>query len=134
MRVMLPVVLGATVLAGAAAAAKPPLSEVPEIENKLFAAAVGWEISEICDDIAARKLKALNEAWALKARANELGYSNDEIRAYMKSKTQKKRMRAKGEAYLKSQGAIYGQPETFCAVGRAEIAKKSAIGALLRAK
>ena len=134
MRVMLPVVLGATVLAGAAAAAKPPLSEVPEIENKLFAAAVGWEISEICDDIAARTLKALNEAWALKARANELGYSNDEIRAYMKSKTQKKRMRAKGEAYLKSQGAIYGQPETFCAVGRAEIAKKSAIGALLRAK
>lgn len=134
MRVMLPVVLGATVLAGAAAAAKPPLNEVPEIENKLFAAAVGWEISEICDDIAARKLKALNEAWALKARANELGYSNDEIRAYMKSKTQKKRMRAKGEAYLKSQGAIYGQPETFCAVGRAEIAKKSAIGALLRAK
>ena len=134
MRVMLPVVLGATVLAGAAAAAKPPLSEVAEIENKLFAAAVGWEISEICDDIAARKLKALNEAWALKARANELGYSNDEIRAHMKSKEQKKRMRAKGEAYLKSQGAIYGQPETFCAVGRAEIEKKSAIGALLRAK
>lgn len=134
MRVMLPVVLGVSVFAGAAAAAKPPLSEVAEVENKLFAAAVGWEISEICDDIAPRKLKALGEAWELKARANELGYSNAEIKEYVESKAQKKRMRAKGEAYLTSQGAIYGQPETFCAVGRAEIAKKSAIGALLRAK
>ena len=62
MRVMLPVVLGASVFAGVAAAAKPPLSEVAEIENKLFAAAVGWEISELCDDIAARRLKAIGEA------------------------------------------------------------------------
>ena len=134
MRIKLPALLGASLLAGAAAAAQPPLSEVKEIEDTLFAAAVGWEISEICDEISARKMKALGEAWDLKARANELGYSNAEIKDYVESKEQKKRMRAKGEAYLKSQGAIYGQPETFCVVGRAEIAKKSAIGALLRAK
>ncbi|WP_299350063.1 DUF5333 domain-containing protein [uncultured Shimia sp.] len=134
MRVMMPIVLAATVFAGAAAAAKPPLSEVAEVEDKLLAAAVGWEISEVCEEISARKLKALGEAWELKARANELGYSNAEIKEHVESKAQKKRMRAKGEAYLKSQGAIYGQPETFCAVGRAEIAKNSAIGALLRAK
>lgn len=132
MRVMLPVVLGMTVLAGEAAA-KPPMSEVPEIENKIFAAAVGHEISEICDSISARKLKALSEAWTLKSKANKLGYSDAEIKAHVESRTEKDRMRAKGEAWLKEQGAVYGQPETFCTVGRAEIAKNSAIGALLRA-
>jgi len=133
MRVMLPVVLGVSVLAGAAAA-KPPLREVAEIENVIFSAAVGKEISDICDSISARKLKALGKAWTLRSRANELGYTDAEIKEYVESKAEKARMRAKGEAYLKAQGAIYGQPETFCAVGRAEIAKNSAIGALLRAK
>ena len=133
MRIMLPVVLGVSVLAGAAAA-KPPLRDVAEIENVIFAAAVGKEISDICDDISARKLKALGKAWNLRSRANELGYTDAEIKEYVEAKPEKARMRAKGEAYLKSKGAIYGQPETFCTVGRAEIAKNSAIGALLRAK
>jgi len=43
-------------------------------------------------------------------------------------------MRAKGEAYLKANGVDRKKPETFCALGRNEIAKKSLIGALLRAK
>lgn len=133
MRVMFSALLGVSVLAGAAQA-KQPMSEVPEIENKLFAAAVGFEISEICDSISPRKFKALREALKLKSHANKLGYSDAEIKEYVESKAQKKRMRAKGEAYLRSKGAVYGQPETFCAVGRAEIAKNSAIGALLRAK
>jgi uncharacterized membrane protein len=110
------------------------MSDVPEIENVLYAAAVAYEISEICDAISARRMKALGDAWKLRSIANDLGYSDSEIKEYIESDAQKARMRAKGEAYLKSKGAIYGQPETFCAVGRAEIAKSSAIGALLRAK
>ncbi|SHJ66231.1 hypothetical protein SAMN05444000_11182 [Shimia gijangensis] len=133
MRIMLPVVLGVSVLAGAAAA-KPPLSQVAEIEDVLFSAAVGFEISNKCDSISPRKLKALSRAWKLRSRANALGYTDAEIKEYVESKAEKARMRAKGEAYLKAHGAIYGLPETFCAVGRAEIAKNSAIGALLRAK
>lgn len=133
MRIMLPVVLGVSVLAGAAAA-KPPLRDVAEIDDVIFSAAVGHEISEICDSISARKIKALGKAWKLRSRANELGYTDAEIKEYVESKAEKARIRAKGEAYLTAQGAIYGQPETFCAVGRAEIAKNSAIGALLRAK
>ena len=117
-----------------AAQDKPSMRDVPEIENKLFAAAVGHEISEICPTISARRMKALGQAWQLRSRANELGYSDAEIREYVESDAEKARMRAKGEAWLKANGAVYGQPETFCAVGRAEIEKKSAIGALLRAK
>ncbi|MEQ9693639.1 DUF5333 domain-containing protein [Shimia sp. SDUM112013] len=125
----------AVVLAGPVLADdKPPMSDVPQIENVLYAAAVAYEISEICDSISARRMKAIGDAWRLRSVANDLGYTDGEIKAYVESDAQKARMRAKGEAYLKSKGAIYGQPETFCAVGRAEIAKNSAIGALLRAK
>ena len=118
----------------AAAQDKPSLRDVPEIENVIFAAAIGYEISEICPTISARRLKAIGRAWQLRSRANALGYSDSEIKAYVESDVEKARMRAKGEAYLKSKGAVYGQPETFCVVGRAEIEKNSAVGALLRAK
>jgi hypothetical protein len=118
----------------AAAQTKPPLSDVPEVENRLFTAAIAHEVSENCDSLSARRMKAIGMAWQLRARANDLGYSDAEIRAHVESDDQKARMRAKGEAYLKQNGVSYGDPETFCVFGRAEIEKSSAIGALLKAR
>ena len=69
----------------------------------------------------------------LRKRANQLGYSDAEIRNYVESDVEKDRMRAKGYRYLESEGVVKNNPETFCAFGRAEIAKSSAIGALLKA-
>ncbi len=114
------------------AAAKPSLREVPEIENIIFVAALVHEISNKCSSLKARKVKALGMAWRLRSRANDLGYSDAEIRAYVESDVEKARMRAKGERYLKANGVDYDNPESFCVFGRAEIAKSSAIGALLR--
>lgn len=116
------------------AAAKTPLSQVAEVEDVLFSVAVASELAKRCDSLSARKMKGLGVLMSLKSRANELGYSDAEIRAHVESKTEKARMRAKGEAFLVSNGVRLDQPETFCAFGRAEIAKSSAIGALLRAK
>ena len=64
---------------------------------------------------------------------NALGYSDDEIRNYVESDVEKARMRKKGKAFLAANGVNPDDPETFCTFGRAEIAKNSAIGALLRA-
>ena len=116
------------------AQAKPPLREVSEIDNELYYIAIANEIAEICDSINGRRMKAIGVMWGLRSKANKLGYSDDEIRAYVESDTEKARMRKKGEAYLAANGAKYGQPETFCALGRAEINKNSAIGVYLRAK
>ena len=116
------------------AAAKPSLRDIPEIENVLFAAAIAHEVSEICPSLSARRMKGLSRALKLRARANELGYSDNEIRAYITSDAEKARMRAKGESFLKANGVVYGKPESFCVFGHAEIAKSSAVGALLRAK
>ncbi|KIC20995.1 DUF5333 domain-containing protein [Leisingera sp. ANG-Vp] len=134
MRALIAAVLSASVALPAAALAKPSLREVQEIEDPLFAVAVAKEVSDHCDRISPRYLKGLGELRRLKARANELGYSDAEIRAYIDSDAEKARMRAKGEKLLAQNGVSYEQPETFCAYGRAEIEKKSAIGVLLRAK
>ena len=41
-------------------------------------------------------------------------------------------MRARGEAYVQAQGVDMAKPADWCALGRAEIARNSRIGTLLR--
>ena len=115
------------------ALAKPSLRDVPEIEDPLFAVAVANEIREVCPSISGRVTKGIGVLWNLRARANELGYTDDEIRAYVKSPEEKARMRAKGMEILADYGPV-SDPQTYCAYGRAEIAKGSAVGALLKEK
>ncbi|WP_226688668.1 MULTISPECIES: DUF5333 domain-containing protein [Ruegeria] len=113
--------------------AKPPLREVKEIDNELYYIAIANEISEYCPSISGRRLKAIGVLWGLKSQANKLGYSDNEIRAYVDSDAEKDRMRAKGEAYLARHGVTYENPNSFCTLGRAEIERNSAIGVYLRA-
>ncbi|GAB5434655.1 MAG: DUF5333 domain-containing protein [Epibacterium sp.] len=121
-------------LGASAGEAKPSLRDVQEIEDPLFAVAVASEVAERCERIAPRTLKGLNQLYQIRARANALGYSDTEIKSYIKSDQEKSRMRAKGERLLRQNGVKLDQPETFCAYGLAEIEKNSAIGVLLRAK
>ncbi|MEX0304633.1 MAG: DUF5333 domain-containing protein [Leisingera sp.] len=134
MRALIAAVLSAAVALPATALAKPSLREVQEIEDPLFAVAVAKEVADYCDRISPRYLKGLGELRRLKSRANALGYTDAEIRDYIESDAEKSRMRAKGERLLAQNGVNYGEPETFCAYGRGEIEKNSAIGVLLRAK
>jgi len=135
MKTLNSVILALTMAVPASAAlAKPSLRDVPEIENIIFVAALAHEVSDRCHSIKPRRVKALGMAWRLKSRANDLGYSDAEIRDYVESDSEKSRMRAKGENFLKANGVDYDKPETFCTFGHAEIAKSSAIGVLLKAK
>lgn len=124
----------AAAVPGVSASARPALSEVPEIENTLFAVAVADAVRDRCEGIDARLVKAYGVLWSIRARANELGYSDEEIRAYVDSDREKARMRAKGEAFLAQRGVSLDKTETLCAFGREEIARNSAIGALLKAR
>ncbi|WP_417270316.1 DUF5333 domain-containing protein [Celeribacter sp.] len=116
------------------ASALPPLSSVEEIDNNMLFVAIAIEISDECPTIDARKLKGLNFLWTLKAVASEMGYSNEEIEAYVKSKDEKARIRAKGAAYARAHGVDPTTTAGLCALGEMEIAKGSVIGSLLRAK
>ena len=107
---------------------------MPAIDNEIFYGAVANEIDEHCDSIVGLRAKAITKLLQLRSQANAMGYTDAEIRAYVESDAEKARMRARGEAYLAANGVKYGQPETFCALGRAEIARNSAIGVYLKAK
>ena len=116
------------------AQSKPSLRDVPEVENTLFAVALADAVRDHCASIEARTLRALGLLQRTRALANDLGYSDAEIRAHVESKAEKARMRAKGEAFLAQRGVRLSDTETVCTFGRAEIAKNSAIGALLKAR
>ncbi|MEM9576077.1 MAG: DUF5333 domain-containing protein [Pseudomonadota bacterium] len=119
-------------LAAGAVAAKPALRDVPEIDDGLFVVGLAHEIRKNCPSIEARLFKAFGFLRGLERDARDLGYTEDEIRTHLKSKAEKKRLRARAAQYMEAQG--FGQDKAgYCALGKAEIARASEIGALLRA-
>ena len=119
-------------LMGTSIQAKPHLRDVPAIDGALLAVGLADEIRKECDNISPRLFKALRFVNGLRDKARSMGYTDAEIDAYRKSNVEKARLKAKGQKYLAANGVKAGQPETYCALGRAEIQKSSQIGALLR--
>lgn len=131
---MITSLLAASLVSSAGEAqAKRPLEDVSSVTNGLLWVGIADEIRKSCSSISARMFKALNYVSDIQNEAKSLGYSQDEIDAFRKSDANKAVLRQRGEAYLKAHGVALGDPETYCALGRAEIAKSSQIGALLRA-
>lgn len=132
-KTILSLLAGATLVAVAgSSAARPALKDVTQITEGLIATGIAYEISEVCDSIDARTLRGINFLWGLKGQARDLGYTNAEIDAYVDDKAEQARLEGIARQRLASKGAVAGKPETYCAVGRAEIASGSQIGALLR--
>lgn len=127
-------VLGASLMLGApgAALAKPSLGQVAPIRDGLIAVAIAYEISEVCPSIKARKVAGVSYLLGLKSKARKLGYSNAEIDAFTDSKAEQDRLERLARAALTKMGGQPGNAESHCAVGRAEMAKGSVIGRLLR--
>ncbi|MFY0682499.1 MAG: DUF5333 domain-containing protein [Thalassovita sp.] len=117
-----------------AAAARAPLNTVAEIDKNMLWVALAIEISDTCGEIAPRTLKGLATLNSLRSRAKALGYSSEEIKAYVQSDVEKARIRTLGEAYVKSKGLNPADSGDLCALGFAEIDRKSQIGVLLKAK
>ena len=130
---VLAVVVLALAISGAAHA-RAPLSQNTPINDQLFAAAVGDAIRKACPTISARMGLVMRKARALETYALAQGYSGDEIDAYINSKPDQEKMKRRRDAYLLENGAVVGDRESYCRVGRAEIAAKSPIGVLLRSR
>ena len=127
----LSVALGLAVVAGASAALSD-LRDEPEIVEGLISTAIAYEIGQRCEELDARTLAGINYLWSLEARARELGYSREEIDAFIEDEAEKDRLEALARQRLRDKGGIEGSWDTYCAVGRAEIAAGSQIGRLLR--
>ena len=123
---------GAMGLSVASASAGTPLRDVPEIDRPMFSVAMAIEISDRCDTINARTLKGLAFLNSLRVKAKDMGYSDAEIKAYVKSDEEKSRMRAIGAEYMRSKGLDPETNEDLCKLGQMEMAAISQIGAFLR--
>ena len=93
---------------------------------------MAYEISQQCPTINARLIRGYNYLNSLKSHARSLGYSNAEIDAYTSDRAEKNRLEGIARSRLADLGAIAGQGDTFCNVGRAQMASGTPIGQLLR--
>lgn len=131
-KLMVPL-LAVSVLAGAAQAL-PPLAQEKYINDRLIAARIADRIRRECPSISARIIYAWSQARALKKYARAKGYSDQQIEAFLDSKADKERIYAVAERYLRKNGATQGDAESFCRIGRDEIAKNTVTGSLLSAR
>ncbi len=133
MKKLIILIVGASLM-GPPLAAKPALRDVAAIDDALLDLGIADRIRKQCPSISARMLKALSYVRDVQKKARSLGYSDQEIEAYTDSDEEKARMRARGAAFFEAKGVDTSDPQSYCALGKAEIQKGSRIGSLLRAK
>ncbi len=134
MRMIKPLVLATAFGVGLSTAASAGLKEEKDLNDGLLVAAVAEKIQRECRTIGARMFKARKFANTLKDQAESRGYTMAEIEAYVDDSDEKRAMRERRNAYMKSKGASNLDPDSLCVLGHAEIKKNSQIGQLLRAK
>ncbi|TNC73740.1 DUF5333 domain-containing protein [Rubellimicrobium roseum] len=115
----------------AAAQERPPLGQVESITEGLIDTAIAYEIGERCESLDGRRIQGLAYLLSLQAEARRLGYSPQEIDAFIDDDGEKDRLEAIARGRLRDMGAVEGEWDTYCAVGRAEMDRGSRIGRLL---
>lgn len=124
--------LTAALFASTALVAKTPLAQDTRVKDSLLAAAVGDEIRKNCPSISARLFVVLAETNNLKRYALANGHSEAEIKAFLNSETEKRRMTGLRDQYLRQNGVVAGDATSYCVLGNAEIARKTLTGRLLK--
>lgn len=109
-----------------------PINEDPRIKETLIVGRVGDIIRNTCPTISARLVTAYTKLRELEGYARKQGYSDADFDAFLDDDAEKNRMKALAAEYLRKAGAVEGDAESYCKVGRDEIAKGSLIGAILR--
>lgn len=122
----------ATVFPAGHLVAQTALKDVAEIRDGIIYVGMAYEISDKCDSISARLFRGLTYLHSLRSRARALGYSEAEIDAYINDEAEKDRLEAIARAQLVRLGVVPEQEESYCTVGRAQIAANTRVGWLLR--
>lgn len=116
------------------AAALEPLSQERYINDRLIAARIADRIRRECPTLGARMIYAYSQARALERYALDKGYSRAQVDAFLDSKEDRRRIYAVAEDYMARNGVNKGDPESYCRLGRQEMAGGTVTGSLLVAK
>jgi hypothetical protein len=114
--------------------ALPPLADNPRIMGELVAGEVAYQIQKHCPSISGRKLAAFGRLNQLADYARSLGYTDADFRALTKDGAARTRRDSLVNAYLASKGVVPGDAESYCRLGREEVASKTLTGSLLNAR
>ncbi len=132
---MIKIVFLSTALLGATSAnALEALRNVEAVDTGLRDVAIANEVRKKCDAISARMIRAHGFLGDLKSYAQAQGFTKEEIDAHVDDDVERARMKEIVLAYMTSNGVDLDDPQTYCALGHAEIARNSQIGSLLRAR
>ena len=126
--------LGCVAALAVPAAALEPLSSEKYINDRLIAARIADRIRRECPSIDGRLVYAYQQARALQRYALDKGYTKAQVEAFLDSKSDKQRIYAVAEDYMARNGVVKGNAESFCQLGRQEIANRTVTGSLLVAK
>jgi len=126
------VVAFGAVLSAGHLSAQTALKDVAKVRDGIIYTGMAYEISEQCDSINARLFRGLGYLQSLRRYARELGYSQAEIEAYINDAAEKDRLEGIARAQLARLGVVPGESDSYCAVGRAQIAANTRVGWLLR--
>lgn len=125
-------VAGVLALAAVPASAQVPLAQEAHINEQLMAAAVGDVIRKTCPSISARMVTVYFKMKELEKYAREAGYREADVKVFLKDDAEKARIKGMAADYMTANGVVAGDVESYCTLGRAEIAKGSLIGSLLK--
>ncbi len=120
------------VIAASPALALEPLNKDAHVTESLVAVRVGDTIRNTCPSISAKMFTVLAKWNDLKGYLRDKGYTEEEVEAFRNDKVEKARIKGLAAAYLAKAGAVEGDVESYCKVGRDEIAKGTLTGSLLR--
>lgn len=126
--------LAASLLLATPLLAQDKIAADAHVTEVLLAARVGDVIRNTCPTASARMFTVLAEMSALKSYAIGQGYTEPEVKAFLKDPAEKERIKGLASAYLAKAGAVEGDAESYCKVGRAEVAAGSLTGKLLRVR
>jgi hypothetical protein len=108
------------------------LRDDPELREGLTYVAVGRRIQRACDQIEVRRAPTYIFFQGLVGRAEDLGFSRREIRAYVDDDAERDRYTEIARGYMAQRGVDFDNATQVCQFGESEISAQTQIGRLLR--
>ena len=102
------------------------------VNNGLVVAGIVEEIDDQCPSLKVRVVRGALFLRSLHRLAGDAGFTDEEIEAYVDDREQEAFLRQIAQDWLTERGAAQGDPETYCAIGREEMANDTQIGSFLK--
>lgn len=131
--VLATLVSGSAVGATSQAEVNETLRGTPAIYNGLFTAALIKHVSDTCPAIEPPgRVSRVRYFLGLYNQARGLGFSRDQIEAFVEDKSEQARLRGIVEAHLQRAGVDPKSEAEVCAYARVQMAERTALGRQLR--